>query len=359
MSTYIKQNQPLEYDNAPDWLIAHMRYRRTVLGNTETSVVTTFTNLREFLQWLCFYKKHKGNPRSSEALRSVDILEMPIQTVLSCSRNDIETYLYFTVDVLNNTPKTRSKKLSAIRNFYYYIFDQQQNMGITLASNPAERIRSPKLPRKQPIYLTEADRTSLLNIIDGENGVRDYAIFLLILSCGLRISEVVNINMRDVNLDARTIRIHGKGNKERIAHLTLPCCNAIRHYIVEYRNLIPKESLTTDALFISKLRKDRLTTRSLEQAMQKYVNKAGIGGQGYTPHKLRHTMATILAKDGVDLLAIQKILGHENPGTTQIYTHLGDEDIVRTINNSNIGLLGADADNSELEQDSKRTEVMK
>lgn len=338
MSTYIKPGKALEYDNAPDWLVGYMRYRRTVLGNTPTSIMTFFGNLREFCQWVQVYKTTNRQPQTAEQLREIDILDLPLTLMSEISKNDIETYLYFLTDVLNNEANTRNKKLVAIQTLYDYLLDQQEVLDISLGENPAARIRRPKAARKQPIYLPENDTTALLEGISGENAVRDYALILLILSTGLRVSEVVGINMKDLNLDNRTCRIRGKGNKERIVNLTPPCCRAIRKYLEEYRDLL--QGLETDALFVSKRYMDRITTRSVQKSMQKHTINAKLGGKGYTPHKLRHTTGTTLAKDGVDLLVIQQVLGHENPATTEIYTHLGQEDVAKAVRDSSLGLMG-------------------
>lgn len=338
MSTYVKPGKALEYDNAPDWLIGYMRYRRTVLGNTPTSVMTFFGSLREFCQWVQAYKITGQQPQKESSLRQIDILDLPLPIMVEINKNDIETYLYFLTDILGNEARTRNKKLVAIQCLYDYLLDQQEALGITIGENPAARIRRPKTAKKQPIYLPEDDSTALLEGITGENAVRDYAVLLLILSAGLRVSEAVGIDMKDLNLDNRTCRIRGKGNKERIVNLTPPCCRAIRKYLEEYRGLL--QGLETDSLFVSKRYMNRLTTRSVQKAMQKHTINAKLGGKGYTPHKLRHTTGTTLAKDGVDLLVIQQVLGHENPATTEIYTHLGQEDVAKAVRDSSLGLLG-------------------
>lgn len=339
MSCYIKEGKALEYDNAPDWLVAYMQYRRAVLGNTKTSVMTFFGALREFCQWSKLYTAGGAQPKSAEQLRQVDILDLEADTVAELSKNDIETYLYFLTDVLGNDPKTRNKKLVAIRCMYDYFLDQKQTIGLAISENPAQRIPNPKTAKKQPVYLPGDDQGAFLEGISGENGVRDYALFLLILSSGLRVSEAVGIDLKDLNLNNATCRIRGKGNKERIVHLTPPCCAALGRYITEYRELIP--GLETEALFVSRRYMGRLTARSVQKAMQKHTLNAELGGKGYTPHKLRHTAATTLAKDGVDLLAIQQVLGHESPATTEIYTHLGNEDVAKAVKGSSLALLGS------------------
>ena len=338
MSTYVKPGKPLEFDNAPDWLVGYMQYQRSILGNTAKTTMTYFKALREFFQWLSVYSSTGRQPQDEKELRSAEILGLPFSAALKVSRNDIETYLYFLTDVLGNEPPSRNKKLVAIRAFYDYILDQQEIMGVSLASNPAERIRRTKTAKKQPVYLPPPDQEALLEGISGDNGIRDYAIFLLMLSAGLRVSEVIGIDMTDLNLENLTIQVHGKGNKERTVNITPACRNAIRRYIVEYRNQI--RGLQTLALFVSKRKRDRLTDRAVQKAMQKHVLEAKLGGNGYTPHKLRHTTATTLVKDGTDLLTVQMLLGHESPATTQIYTHLDQTDIARALEASSLSDLG-------------------
>jgi site-specific recombinase XerD len=332
------KDKPLVYENAPDWLVAYMRYRRSVLSNTDTSTMTFFGALREYFQWLSQYKATGTQPKSEEALREISILSLPLSVALDATKNDIETYLYFLTDVLYNSPRTREKKLVAIRTFYDYVLDHQEELEVELAENPAARVRRPKADKKQPIFLPSEDQTAFLEAITGENGVRDYAIFLLFLTAGLRVSECVGIDLKDMNLRNLTIRIRGKGKKERIAHITPRCAGAIQRYIEEYRSLIP--DLQTDALFVSKRQGTRLTTRSVERAMDKHIQEAKLGGMGYTPHKLRHSVGTTLAQDGVDLLTIQNVLGHEHPSTTEIYTHLTNADVAKAVNTSSLADLG-------------------
>lgn len=332
------KDKSLVYENAPDWLVAYMHYRRSVLGNTVTSTETFFGALREYFQWLSQYKATGTQPRKEEDLRDICILSLPFSVALETTKNDIETYLYFLTDVLYNAPRTREKKLVAIRTFYDYVMDHQEALDVQITENPAARVRRPKADKKQPIYLPVEDQTAFLEAISGENGIRDYAMFLLLLTAGLRVSECVGIDMKDMNLRNLTIRIRGKGSKERIAHITPRCAGAIQRYIEEYRNLI--SNLQTDALFVSKRQGFRLTTRSVERAMEKHILEAKLGGMGYTPHKLRHSVGTTLAQDGVDLLTIQNVLGHEHPSTTEIYTHLTNADVAKAVNSSSLAGLG-------------------
>lgn len=340
MSTYISHNKPLEYDNAPDWLVAYMMYRRTMLNSTQETVMTYFKDLRGFFQWASWYQSTGHNPSSSEALHQVDILSYSLEDALLLKRTDIETYLYFLAETLENGVATRNKKLASIKSFYDYILDHQEELGVELAGSPAGRIKIAKLPKTEPIYLPVADQESLLQGIQGRNEVRDKAIFLLLQVTGMRISELVMLDITDVNLEEGSVLIrYGKGNKQRTAVLTQPCCDAIRDYLEQYRSQIPM--LETKALFVSKQEKSRFTSRSIERAMQKYTRNARLWGKGYTPHKLRHTTATTLAKEGKSPAIIKEILGHETISTTQRYMHLDNTDIANAIQTSSLNQLGA------------------
>lgn len=338
MSTYIKEGKPLDYDNAPDWLVAYLQYQRSVLGCTEKTAITYLIALRRFFQWYSHYARTGRHPRSEQKLRAIDILPLPLEVATAVTRADVEAYLYFCTDVLKNAPATRNKKLVAIRTFYDYLLDQKDVAGAALQINPADRIHRAKTGKNEPVFLQRNEQRAFLEGISGENGVRDYAIFLLLLSAGLRVSEAVGLNKSDLNLEAMTIRVRGKGNKERICVITEPCRDAIERYVMEYRALIP--GLQTDALFVSSRRRERLTTRMVQKAMQKYLIEAKLGGNGYTPHKLRHTTATTLVKDGADLLTVQKLLGHESSATTGIYAHLDDSDVTKALEQSSLAKLG-------------------
>lgn len=342
MSTYIT-NRPLEFDGAPDWLVSYMRYRLSVLGNSKTAVMTYFLSLTEFCKWFSYFHTTGKNPKDSPSLRSVDILELPLEDMLLVSKGDIQSFLYFATDVLGNQPATRKKKLAAICGLYEYLIDQQNELGIEIEVNPTSRIIRPKTPKKQPVYLTQEEQIEFLRVIENNikdiNHIRDYAMFLLMLCTGLRLSEVVTIRMKDINLNTCCVNVHGKGNKERPVIFTDSCKCAIEEYLNIYRNTTP--GLTTDKLFVSKLRKKELTARNIQLQMDKYLRMANLGNKSLSPHKLRHTTATMLAKDGTDLAIIQDLLGHENANTTKIYTHLDGSDIAKAISASRLSELGS------------------
>ena len=340
MSTYILPGKPLEYDNAPEWLEAYMRYRRTILGSSPNTVMSYFKDLREFCQWVKLTRMDQVVIRKAETLRDTDITLLPLSPLLEIRKNDIETYLYFCADLLGNGASTRGRKLAAIRALYDYLVDQQEVLGIDLLGSPASRVRSPKQQKSQPVFLPEEDQQSLLESIAGENAERDYAMILMFLVAGLRISELCALDVSDLDLKAMTVRIRsGKGGKARVGYLTPPLCTALRTYLEQYRASI--SDLDTPALFVSKRFRKRITSRAVEKLVRKRTILAELGGKGYTPHKFRHTTATTMAKDpDADLLRIQAVMGHSSPATTEIYTHLNDTDISNAVNRSSLSKLG-------------------
>lgn len=195
-----------------------------------------------------------------------------------------------------------------------------------MSYNPARELESPKISKRNPVYLTLDQSKKLLSSIDGKNKERDYAIITLFLNCGLRLSELVNIDINKIKED--TLTVIGKGNKERTVYLNDACIRAIENYM----RVRPNDSaIDKEALFLSS-RNTRINKRTVELMVKKYLKNASIVDGKYTPHKLRHTAATLMYKYGnVDIRALQQILGHESVSTTQIYTHIDDEKLRQAV----------------------------
>lgn len=349
MSSYIKNGKAIEYDNAPDWLVAFMRYDRAIEGKSVNTDKTYFLDLRGFFQWVQMFKETGSQPKSAEELRDISILALPLSAAVSVTKSDVETYLHFLADVLENGPATRNKKLASVKAFYYYVVDHQEELGVELQGNPAARIKKVKQPKKNPIYLDQSEQQQML-MVDNQNSIRDEAIILFLNVTGVRISELVNLDLDDISLKRKRARIrNGKGAKERTVVLTDNLCNALADYLQLYRNTIP--DLTTNALFVSTRQKERLTTRAIQMMIKQQGMKNGVFG--VTPHKYRHTVATMLAQQGEDVLTIQGALGHESPSTTAIYTHLGEEDIAYAVNRSYVGNLSIPCSPNKLEKEEK------
>ena len=218
-----------------------------------------------------------------------------------------------------------------------------------MEQDPTQSLNNPKLRKTLPRYLSLSESIQLLEAVSGPNEVRDYCILTLFLNCGLRVGELVGLNVQDIRED--TVRVLGKGNKERQLYLNEACLDAIQAYLVVRPE--PKEELRhKNALFVSR-NKTRLTTRAVENIVQKAVRQAGLDPK-YSPHKLRHTAATLMYQGGVDMLAIKEILGHENVSTTQIYTHINQQQLKQAVEASPLADTGYIAPQSKAMTDSKQ-----
>ena len=195
-----------------------------------------------------------------------------------------------------------------------------------MEQDPTQSLNNPKLRKTLPRYLSLSESIQLLEAVSGPNEVRDYCILTLFLNCGLRVGELVGLNVQDIRED--TVRVLGKGNKERQLYLNEACLDAIQADLV-VRPEAKEELRHKNALFVSR-NKTRLTTRAVENIVQKAVRQAGLDPK-YSPHKLRHTAATLMLNHGVDIRTLQDVLGHENLGTTQIYTHISDANMKQAV----------------------------
>ena len=227
-------------------------------------------------------------------------------------------YQSFSPENLNSnnslSAASRCRRTSSIKSFYNYLSAKRHLLG----NNITLELDMPKKQKSLPKYLEEYECERLLNTCQGKNAERDYAILMLFMSCGLRISELVNLNLTDVYEDH--VRVLGKANKERVVYFADGCQEAIDDYLMVRDNGKISEK-DKNALFISN-KNGRFGARGIEQMLDKKLLEAGLDATRYSPHKLRHTAATLMLKNGVDTRALQEVLGHSNLNTTQIYTHL-------------------------------------
>lgn len=277
------------------------------------------------------FSKRNGLPLSGEEFDSLSIEDLGYDFAGSIKRSEIMDFLVFVSDERGNGAKTRARKLSSIRGFYRY------NVGVehVLKTNPAENIDRPKIPKTLPKYLTVDESRELLEAAyDDESkfSARNFAILTVFLNCGIRLSELVGIDLNDIDKDMTTIRVRGKGAKERIVYLNDACREALSDYLkVRDRNAWPGHE---NALFLSSRRR-RISKQMVQVLAQNYFRASGLGNRGFTVHKLRHTAATLMYQTGkVDIRVLKDILGHEQLNTTQIYTHLSDESMQKAMNDN-------------------------
>lgn len=298
-------------EELPSLLNEFLGYLLTVKGKSMNTINGYKVDLRLFLKFL---KKLKC--KLKEDIEEIDISDIDEEFIKNIRLGDLYSFVNYITLKRDNGTYARARKTAAIKSFFIYLETKLK----IIKDNPARELETPKMNKRHPVYLTLDQSKRLLNNIDGRNKERDYAIIVLFLNCGLRLSELVSIDINKIKGD--TLTVVGKGNKERTVYLNDACIRAINGYLA----IRPREGLTDkEALFLSE-RKRRIDKTTIEKLVKKYVKSAGLYEENYTPHKLRHTAATLMYKYGnVDIRALQQILGHESVSTTQIYTHIDDE----------------------------------
>ena len=312
-------------NGCPDFIRDFLTYNEIIKGKSSKSVEQYYSDLRTFFRYILLVR---GKAQPGIPFNKIDISGVDIELVRSVTVSDLYGFMVYCKEELRNNTATRARKTSTLRLFFKYMSVQTHR----LESNPADLLEAPKIKQSLPKYLSLEDSLELLNSVDGENERREYCILTIFLNCGLRLSELCGLNLSDISSDG-TMTVTGKGNKERMVYLNDSCKTAIKRYL-EVR---PHEGLTAEsknALFISRNRK-RISPRTVEHIVTSYIKKAGLDGKGLSTHKLRHTAATLMYQHGhVDIRVLKDILGHANLGTTQIYTHVSDEQIKAAIDSN-------------------------
>ena len=310
---------------APQILRDFLSYHETIKAHSKRTVDEYFLDLRNFFRYM---KQIRDPALSGKSLDEIDIMDVDLDFVASVTLTDIYGYMtYLSRDRVqhHNSPNSdyglnaasRARKIATIRSFYNYLTNKTHQ----LRENPVKDIDSPKLQKTLPKYLTLDESIQLLDSVDGKNQERDYCILTLSLNCGLRISELVGLNLNDIQDDA--LRVLGKGNKVRIIYLNDACQDALKRWLAVRR---PIQGRDQNALFLSS--RDERISRSMVHAMvKKRLGAAGIDSTQYSSHKLRHTAATLMLQNGVDVRAVQEVLGHDHLNTTEIYTHIDNESL--------------------------------
>ena len=317
---------------APEILRDFLSYHETVKAHSKLTVDEYFLDLRNFFRYL---KQTRDPALSKLSLDEISIMDVDLDFVASVTLTDIYGYMtYLSRDRVQHqnsrhsdyglNAASRARKIATIRSFYNYLTNKMH----LLRENPVKDIDSPKLKKELPRYLTLDESIQLLSSIDGKNQERDYCILTLFLNCGLRISELVGLNLTDVRED--TIRILGKGNKVRILYLNEACKTALDQYLAVRRPITGHDE---NALFLS-TRNERVSRSTVHALVKRRLSEAGLDASQYSSHKLRHTAATLMLQNGVDVRAVQEVLGHDHLNTTEIYTHV-DNDALRTAARAN------------------------
>lgn len=300
--------------DAPDILCDFLSYHETVRGHSEKTVDEYYLDLRTMFRYL---KLRKGLIPDDTPFDEIPIRDIDMDFISKITLNDIYDYLSFLSRERMLNAASRARKVSTIRSFFKYLTNKTHQ----LQFNPVEDLDPPKILKSLPRYLSLEESVQLLDSVQGRHQERDYCILMLFLNCGLRISELVGLNLGDVHSDY--IRVLGKGNKERILFLNDACKDAIQNYLPVREAQHP---LDPKALFISGQR-TRISKSAVHLLVKKHLGEAGLDPSQYSSHKLRHTAATLMLQNGVDVRTLQEILGHDHLNTTQIYTHVDSADL--------------------------------
>ncbi|MDD7362994.1 MAG: tyrosine recombinase XerC [Peptoniphilus sp.] len=301
----------------------YLNYLKAARGRSESTVKEYYYDIRQFLRYMRVRKENL----KVEDLSDVSIEEVDKDLLASIEKSDVYAYISYLDSTRGNGSRTKFRKISSVRSFFDYLTYKVD----MLDRNPTENIDMPKIERSLPVYLTLEEAVRLLKTVRESKQkeiyrLRDYAITTLFLNCGLRLSELSSLNTDDLRKD-NTLRVFGKGSKERLVYLNESVQEALSAYLKKRQEL----ELDQEALFLS-MRKNRMSNRSIQHMLEKHLKNAGFDTSKYTVHKLRHTAATLMYQFGnEDLKSLQEILGHESVSTTQIYTHVNLEDIRYTM----------------------------
>ncbi len=319
------KNVYINIEDNPGFLNSFLDYTATILNKSQNTVKEYNYDLNTFLKYILYHFKMTNE----KDLKQISIRNMSLETISKITLDDIHSFLFYLTNTYNSKAATRARKVSSIRVFFNYLC----NKAGLIEKNPAQNLETPKLDKRIPKYLTLDDSKKLLeavNDMDDRNKERDYAIITLFLNCGMRLSELVGINIKDINFNDQKLNVIGKGNKERTIYLNSACMNAVNKYLaVRPHDNIKYDS--KDALFLSE-RRERISNRTVQYIVKQELKRAGLDTNKYSVHKLRHTAATLMYKYGnVDIRALQELLGHESISTTEIYTHVDNSQIRNAV----------------------------
>ena len=307
------------FAESPAVIKSFLVYMSTVKGKSRSTVNEYFLDLRTFFRYI---KRARRLVPDDMEFEEIKIDDVDMELIRSVTLEDGYGFMLYLQEDRGNSAVTRRRKVSSLTTFFKYLTNKK---GL-LATNPMEELESPKVGKRMPKYLTLEQCYELLNAVDGPYKERDYCILVLFLNCGMRLSELCSINYNSIHNGQ--LRIVGKGDKERTIFLNKACLDAIEAYM----KVRPVDGVRDKyALFISR-NLNRINKSTVQKMVDRYLDKIGLGGQGYSVHKLRHTAATLMYQyGGVDIRILKEILGHANLGTTEIYTHLSEQQMIDAV----------------------------
>ena len=301
---------------APQPVKEFLVYHDTIKGQSRATVDSYYFDLRTFTRYLML---ERGLVPRDTPMEDIEIKSAGLDLYASVALSDVYDFMAFLSRNRDLNAASRARMIITLKGFYNYLTVKTKQ----LSYNPIQNLDAPKIPKSLPSYLTLEESQRLLAAVDGRNRTRDYCILTLFLNCGLRISEMVGLNLTDIRADH--LLIHGKGSKERIVYLNKSCIRALENWLEERKNI---QSTEVNAVFLSSRRR-RISVDSVQLMVKNTLLRAGLDAERISPHKLRHTAATLMLQNGVDVRTLQEVLGHESLNTTQIYTHLANQELKR------------------------------
>lgn len=321
-------------DANPDFLNDFLDYSSTILNKSPNTMKEYNYDINHFLKFIK-YKYGMAEMDDNVGLANIIVNDLDLNIVSKIQLEDIHAFLGYMKENFHSKPATLARKISSLRAFFHYLCNKTKK----ISNNPCIDLETPKLGKRLPKYLSLEQSQELLKVTkeplptshgNHDNSKRNFAIITLFLNCGMRLSELVGINIKDIDFSENKLNVIGKGNKERTIYLNKACINAIN----EYMAIRPKDGIkfnSRDALFLSEQKK-RISNRTVQYIVKEEMQLAGIDPNKYSVHKLRHTAATLMYKYGnVDIRALQELLGHESISTTEIYTHVDNEQIRNAV----------------------------
>lgn len=300
----------------------------SVVRNRSTATVSEYRDdLILFFRYLLAKKNRVAF--DSDAFKEQDLHCIDLAFVSAITTEDIYAFMQYLSLERKNSARSRAHKLSALKSFFKYYTQSIK----AFENDPAKNIETPTIRMSLPKFLSLDESLALLQAVEADSDshtkTRDYAILTIFLNCGVRLSELVGLSLNDLDPNLKSMRVLGKGSKERIIYLNEACQNAISAWLkVRSQNTQIKDK---NALFISRLQK-RISKQTVQWIVYKYLKEAGLGNRHLSTHKLRHTAATLMYQTGeVDVRVLKDILGHEQLNTTQIYTHVSSDSMEQAM----------------------------
>ncbi len=351
MSIYLDERNPGKhkpFDDASPDIVEYVRYLEVIAGKSANTAFSYYCDLRSFSR---FMKRRRGLVPEDALMKDIDPKGLDTAFWGSVTKEDIYEYLYFLNRECGNKKSSTARRLASLHGFYDYMVNQVNK----LEQDPTAAIHPPKQDKVLPKYLTAEQSVELLESTRSQSDFpeRDYCMVVLFLNCGMRLSELVGMNLDDIDLENRQIRLFGKGHKERMVYLNAACMEALQLYLNK-RNSMEGLSPKEKAVFVTRRRKERITNRRVEQLISGAMAAAGL--KGFSTHKLRHTAATLMYQTGnVDILTLKQLLGHSNVSTTQIYTHLQEFQVRAAIEENPLGKVTSKRAKSSLDTTEAKT----